>query len=55
MVVAVAGALKVKPLDELTADASEAGLYDTEAADYTEALAQARSKLGRPKVRYGSR
>ena len=39
----------MKALDELTADASKAGLNDTEAADYTEALAQARSKGGRPK------
>jgi antitoxin HigA-1 len=38
-----------KPLDELTADASQAGLYGTSAAEYTEALAKARSKNGEPK------
>jgi hypothetical protein len=43
-----------KPLDELTADASKAGLYDTSAADYTEALARARSNSGRPKPQKGA-
>ena len=41
----------MKSLDELTADASKAGLYDTSSTDYAEALAQARSKSGRSKAR----